>query len=207
MSYSRVPDEATGSTSPTGSPLASPPLKLDTASQQRPRPRPKLVSFGRDLPGGGRPTTEGRANVAFMEAVEENSPFTYSGRRMSREADPLLKETLSPDDEDDDDDWQSEEQAEETKSSWFLFLLTFGGLGLQIGWSVETSNGSVGLLLSQDSNGQNQSCHSCGQDHPANSCVALPTVSRHQQGYAGPCLDRWPAIWCPRSTLRRSQER
>lgn len=60
---------------------------------------------------------------------------------MSSEVDPLLKEAMSPDD--DDDDWMGEQQVEETKSSWFLFLLTFGGLGLQIGWSVETSNGSV----------------------------------------------------------------
>ncbi|KAF2095058.1 hypothetical protein NA57DRAFT_79547 [Rhizodiscina lignyota] len=35
---------------------------------------------------------------------------------------------------------------EETKSSWYLFLLTFAALGLQIGWSVETSNGSPYLL-------------------------------------------------------------
>jgi solute carrier family 45 protein 1/2/4 len=154
MSYSKVPDEATGSTSPTGSPAASPAPKVNTASQQRPRPRPKLVSFGRDLPDGGRPTTEGRARVDFMEAVEENSPFTYSGRQMSREVDPLLKETMSPDeDDDDDDDWQGEQETEETKSSWFLFLLTFGGLGLQIGWSVETSNGSVGSFPSQLSRG------------------------------------------------------
>jgi len=59
---------------------------------------------------------------------------------MSREVDPLLKETVSPLD---DDDWQGEQQTEETKSSLFLFLLTVCGLGLQIGWSVETSNGSV----------------------------------------------------------------
>lgn len=60
---------------------------------------------------------------------------------MSSEVDPLLKEVMSP--TEDDDDWAGENQVEETKSSWFLFLLTFGGLGLQIGWSVETSNGSV----------------------------------------------------------------
>lgn len=60
---------------------------------------------------------------------------------MSSEVDPLLKEVMSP--TDDEDDWMGENQTEETKSSWFLFLLTFGGLGLQIGWSVETSNGSV----------------------------------------------------------------
>lgn len=60
---------------------------------------------------------------------------------MSSEVDPLLKEAMSPNS--DDDSWLAEHQVEETKSSWFLFLLTFGGLGLQIGWSVETSNGSV----------------------------------------------------------------
>ncbi|KAF2750303.1 hypothetical protein M011DRAFT_492539 [Sporormia fimetaria CBS 119925] len=44
-----------------------------------------------------------------------------------------------------DDDWDDEAE-DETKSSWYLFLLTLGGLGLQIGWSVETSNGSPYLL-------------------------------------------------------------
>lgn len=65
---------------------------------------------------------------------------------MSSEVDPLLKEVLSP--LDSDDDWMGEQQVEETKSSWFLFLLTFGGLGLSIGWSVETSNGSVSNVSS-----------------------------------------------------------
>jgi solute carrier family 45 protein 1/2/4 len=140
------PDGAS-SPSPSSSPLASPRStpKIDTASQQRPKPRPKLVSFGRDISGSGdgRPTTEGRPRVDFIEAIEEHSPFIQPGR-MSREMDPLLKESMSPLD---DDDWQGEQQTEETKSSWFLFLLTFGGLGLQIGWSVETSNGSVSASL------------------------------------------------------------
>jgi solute carrier family 45 protein 1/2/4 len=140
------PDGAS-SPSPSSSPLASPrtPPKLDTSNQQRPRPRPKLVSFGRDTSGGGRPTTEGRPRVDFIDETEEHSPFIQPGR-MSREIDPLLKETMSP--LDDDDDWQGEQQTEETKSSWYLFLLTFGGLGLQIGWSVETSNGSVSPFFS-----------------------------------------------------------
>lgn len=72
--------------------------------------------------------------------MNEQSPDVIPAR-MSSEVDPLLKEVLSPIGS--DDDWQGEQQVEETKSSWFLFLLTFGGLGLQIGWSVETSNGSV----------------------------------------------------------------
>jgi solute carrier family 45 protein 1/2/4 len=71
--------------------------------------------------------------------VEEHSPYAQPAMMSSREMDPLLKESMG----DDDDDWQGEQQTEETKSSWYLFLLTFGGLGLQIGWSVETSNGSV----------------------------------------------------------------
>lgn len=146
---SQRPDRASSpSLSPSSSPLASPrdAPRLDTTSQQRPKPRPKLVSFGRDISGSGdgRPTTEGRPRVDFIDAVEEHSPFIQSDRRMSREVDPLLKESMSPLD---DDDWQGEQQTEETKSSWFLFLLTFGGLGLQIGWSVETSNGSVRAYL------------------------------------------------------------
>jgi solute carrier family 45 protein 1/2/4 len=145
MSSSRPDGASSSSSSSSSSPLGSPnPPKLDTSSQQRPRPRPKLVSFGRDTSGGGRPTAEGRPHVDFIEEVTEHSPFIQPGR-MSREIDPLLKETMSPMD---DDDWQGEQQTEETKSSWFLFLLTFGGLGLQIGWSVETSNGSVSHTFS-----------------------------------------------------------
>lgn len=46
---------------------------------------------------------------------------------------------------DDEDHWVSRE-GEQTRSSWYMFLLTLGGLGLQIGWSVEMSNGSPYLL-------------------------------------------------------------
>jgi solute carrier family 45 protein 1/2/4 len=75
-----------------------------------------------------------------VEFMEDTEPTIIPAGRMSSEVDPLLKEAMSPDD---DDDWMGENHVEESKSSWFLFLLTFGGLGLQIGWSVETSNGSV----------------------------------------------------------------
>jgi len=135
-----------GSSSPQP-PLASPrsprPPQLDlaaAAATSRPHPRPKLVSFGRDSLLGGRPDTEGPTHVHF---IHEPSP-DIAPTRMSSEIDPLLKEVLSPTDT--EDDWQGEQQSEETKSSWFLFLLTFGGLGLSIGWSVETSNGSPYLL-------------------------------------------------------------
>ena len=67
-----------------------------------------------------------------------------------RETSPLMRSRSSGDFADsdkvisplDDDDWQGDD-ADESKSTLFLFLLTLGGLGLQIGWSVETSNGSV----------------------------------------------------------------
>ena len=114
-------------------PLSPPLSRLDTSSP-RPKPRPKLVSFARDSPLGGRPDTDGDADIEFIHHADHPP-------RMSSEVDPLLKEAMSPNSE--DDSWLGESQVEETKSSWFLFLLTFGGLGLQIGWSVETSNGSV----------------------------------------------------------------
>lgn len=74
-----------------------------------------------------------------MEYINEHSPLV--GPRPSTEVDPLLK-VVSPIGS---DEWEGDVD-EETKSSWFLFLLTLGGLGLQIGWSVETSNGSPYLL-------------------------------------------------------------
>lgn len=70
------------------------------------------------------------------QIISESSPLMRP--RMSSDMDELHK-VISPVDS---DDWQGDEQ-DETKSSFFLFLLTLGGLGLQIGWSVETSNGSV----------------------------------------------------------------
>lgn len=108
------------------SPPASPRnhLRIDISSHQR----PKFVSFGRESELGGPPI------------ISQHSPLIRPAG-ISSEADPLLKEPLSP--LESGDDWRGEQDSEETKSSWFLFLLTLCGLGLQIGWSVETSNGSV----------------------------------------------------------------
>lgn len=126
-----------GADSPSPPPPPASPRPPKIEPRTRPRPRPKLVSFGRDSLLGGRPDTDGPTHVQF---IHEHSPDIIP-TRMSSEVDPLLKEVLSPIGS--DDDWMGEQQTEETKSSWFLFLLTFGGLGLSIGWSVETSNGSV----------------------------------------------------------------
>ncbi|OCL05932.1 hypothetical protein AOQ84DRAFT_224356 [Glonium stellatum] len=70
--------------------------------------------------------------------MSEQSPLLRP--RSSDEEDAGLK-VLSPLS---DEDWQ--DNGEETKSSWYLLLLTLAGLGLQIAWSVEMSNGSPYLL-------------------------------------------------------------
>jgi solute carrier family 45 protein 1/2/4 len=43
------------------------------------------------------------------------------------------------------EDWE-DGSSQETKSAWYMFLLTVAGFGLQMGWSVEMSNGSPYLL-------------------------------------------------------------
>lgn len=94
-------------------------------------PHPKVVSFRSSI-STSRP---------HLDFINEQSPLIMP--RRSEEESSLLK-VVSP--MGSDDDWQLDAD-EETKSSFYLFLLTLGGLGLQIGWSVETSNGSVSRCL------------------------------------------------------------
>lgn len=89
---------------------------------------PKVVSFRRS------------SDAPIEEYISEQSPLIRP--RSSHEDNSLLK-VVSPVGS---DEWEGDVVDEETKSSFFLFLLTLGGLGLQIGWSVETSNGSVSLV-------------------------------------------------------------
>ncbi|KAF3042054.1 hypothetical protein E8E11_004833 [Didymella keratinophila] len=111
------------------------PPPIDTRLSESGRPRPKFVSFGRDSELGPSPNRQ--------TVFTESSPLINPADR-ARETDRLLKEPVAPSFGQDNDDYFPE--FEETKSSFFLFLLTLGGLGLQIGWSVETSNGSPYLL-------------------------------------------------------------
>jgi hypothetical protein len=74
----------------------------------------------------------------------EQSPLLQPRDGDGDEDDVSLK-AVSPIDATSDHLWLSREE-QQTKSSWYMFLLTFGGLGLQIGWSVEMSNGSPYLL-------------------------------------------------------------
>jgi solute carrier family 45 protein 1/2/4 len=97
-----------------------------------PSRRPKGVSFDHILSPDRR---------LSLQVVNEQSPLLLP--QTSRDLESSDK-VISPLGSDQSDQWDAD-AGEETKSSWYLFLLTLGGLGLQIGWSVETSNGSVSI--------------------------------------------------------------
>ncbi|MBE7181078.1 MAG: hypothetical protein INR71_07695, partial [Terriglobus roseus] len=115
----------------TSRPGSSPSHPSDKASMDDGNIKPSPSAFLLSSPPG----TPSR--VASREAVTEQSPLLQA--RDSSDA-----SSLKPVSSLGSDEWNH--QQEETKSSWWLFLLTLGGLGLQVGWSVETSNGSPYLL-------------------------------------------------------------
>lgn len=81
------------------------------------------------------------------EPMHEQSPLLMP--RTSQElygAAKVVSPLESPGNTSSDDMWDEDANIQKTKSSWYLFLLTLGGLGLQIGWSVETSYGSVSAI-------------------------------------------------------------
>lgn len=141
-----------------------------------PAQHPKVVSFRRNS----------SPSHPYAEVISEQSPLI--GPRRSSEVDGVYK-VVSPLGS---DDWQGDAD-EETKSSWYLFLLTLGGLGLQIGWSVETSNGSVsGGPTALDGN--------------ANVGTAISTLPWPQQIIACARLDCGAPLWRTRATVRRNEE-
>ena len=77
-------------------------------------------------------------------APNEQSPLLNGERGEDGEISPL-KSTSDASDLGSADDWEDGE-AQQTKSVWYMFLLTVAGFGLQMGWSVEMSNGSPYLL-------------------------------------------------------------
>jgi len=109
------------------------------------------------------PSTSSGSVTPKQQPSQRSSPQRKSSKERDRndeypnEQSPLLRGRDEDPDEDEDDglktisplsdedQWVSK-QGEESKSSWYMFLLTLGGLGLQIGWSVEMSNGSPYLL-------------------------------------------------------------
>jgi solute carrier family 45 protein 1/2/4 len=110
---------------------------------RRPRPSPiptdRPLSSGRDSPSHNQSQESTGQNEDYGN---EQSPLLQS--RDEDENDASLN-AVSPIDAASDNFWFSREE-QQTKSSWYMFLLTLGGLGLQIGWSVEMSNGTPYLL-------------------------------------------------------------
>ncbi|KAK5015364.1 hypothetical protein LTR16_003683 [Cryomyces antarcticus] len=76
-----------------------------------------------------------------MKQLHEQSPLLSPQSQDGRSVPPITQ-VISPLD---DEAW-NDGPSEETKSSWYLVLLTLSIGGLQIAWSVELSNGSPYLL-------------------------------------------------------------
>ncbi|KAF2142919.1 uncharacterized protein K452DRAFT_226029 [Aplosporella prunicola CBS 121167] len=103
-------------------------------SNAPPLAHPKVVSFRQDSITLSRPSQSN-------DQMNEHSPLLRP--RQSEDDENGLKSVVSP--LASDDSWNGETD-EETKSSWYLLLLTLAGGGLQIAWSVELSYGSPYLL-------------------------------------------------------------
>jgi solute carrier family 45 protein 1/2/4 len=83
----------------------------------------------------GRPTHA--ANDARRYAPNERAPLLSPGRDSDTDSDADADEAALVNEEDD---------SQQTKSIWYLILLTISIGGLQIAWSVELSNGSPYLM-------------------------------------------------------------
>jgi len=125
------------------------------------QPHSKRVQFGREsrpsftrqdfdrdsFKANGPPRSKSIDKIKREAGVwNEQSPLL--GPRGSEEVERLspLDNVLSPAS---DESWDGDgdgDESQETKSSWYLLLLTMAIGGLQIAWSVELSNGSPYLL-------------------------------------------------------------
>ncbi|QDS70150.1 hypothetical protein FKW77_005863 [Venturia effusa] len=99
-------------------------------------------------PEAGRPGITTHASARHSTSIRPSMENANSN-----EQSPLLRSSESHEEpssfkigeDDDDNSWQDEDD-QETKSSWYMLLLTIGSFGLQMGWSVEMSNGSPYLI-------------------------------------------------------------
>ena len=109
------------------------------------RPRPSPISTARP-PSSRRDTSSRKQSQESTEQNEdygnEQSPLLHP---QDGDGDDESLKAVSPIDAASDRLLVSREE-QQTKSSWYMFLLTLGGIGLQIGWSVEMSNGTPYLL-------------------------------------------------------------
>jgi solute carrier family 45 protein 1/2/4 len=109
-------------------------------SSPRPRGILKNASYNRDS-YDARPSAS-LDTQKEQEDQDETSPL-IAPRRESQESALTISSMPSPEDS---DPWNNI-TTEETKSQWYLILLTLSIGGLQIAWSVELSNGSVSPTL------------------------------------------------------------
>ncbi|OQO04561.1 hypothetical protein B0A48_09483 [Cryoendolithus antarcticus] len=125
----------------------TPPPLLSIASKKQVsfrRPSTPQAPPARPFSRQNRPTSQGSNRL--KEGFNERTPLMGSSPRRNEEVETLasgrsIMSGYSGDDWDDDEDY-----TEETKSVWYLILLTMAIGGLQIAWSVELSNGSPYLL-------------------------------------------------------------
>ena len=113
-------------------------------SDAPPRPLPSPISTA-------RPSSSQRDSPSRKQSQDSGQNEDYPGeqspllRPQDGDGDDASLKAISPIEAASDHLWASRE-GQRTKSSWYMFFLTLGGLGLQIGWSVEMSNGSPYLL-------------------------------------------------------------
>ncbi|PNS15449.1 proteinral alpha-glucoside permease [Sphaceloma murrayae] len=122
-------------TSPVASPRKRPPPAGLNISFSPSRERPSF-SGSLDFKGANKPVDQLRKDV------DENSPLIAPARRAD---DGYISPLFSPGSEDESEEWEEGEQ-QETRSTWYLILLTIAIGGLQICWSVELAYGSPYLL-------------------------------------------------------------
>ncbi|KAF2666311.1 MFS general substrate transporter [Microthyrium microscopicum] len=90
------------------------------------------------------PAAHSRSFSRELEADEQSPLLAPSKSSFDDDDENKIPSIGSRDTEQEENDWTEEEHV--SRSSWYMFLLTLGGFGLQMGWAVEMSNGSPYLL-------------------------------------------------------------
>src|SRR5579871_1664208 len=110
---------------------------------RRPRPSPISTARSSSSPRDSSSRKHSQESTVQNESyANEQSPLLQP---REGDGDDASLKAISPIDTTSEHLWFSREE-QQTKSSWYMFLLTLGSIGLQIGWSVEMSNGSPYLL-------------------------------------------------------------
>ncbi|KIW00814.1 uncharacterized protein PV09_07793 [Verruconis gallopava] len=128
---------------------SNPPSPIPTPLSLHSQPSPELHQDNHDQSDDhGGDDSPYIKHVTFSQAEHATMPATVV--KPPGEDSPLLHSEASAGDTSpvsalSSDDWE-DGKSQDTKSAWYMFLLTVAGFGLQMGWSVEMSNGSPYLL-------------------------------------------------------------